>query len=201
MDVTGIILESYPRQCVYEGKNFVEDISIDENPGDGIELSVIVGPEKVQCVGFLEQECLIVDGENFYDPIIGFDHEVGYIYSLKIARTLAFGTDDPDQIPADAGLYKYELVEVISKNSTLGTAPVQPGEKLSCVVGGCSSQLCVDASIADQIFSTCEYREEYMCYKAATCEPQPDGVCGWTQTAELDSCIAEKRQGGDVVTF
>ncbi len=37
--------------------------------------------------------------------------------------------------------------------------------------------------------STCEYREEYGCYKSATCERQDSGKCGWTETEELNSCL------------
>lgn len=59
-----------------------------------------------------------------------------------------------------------------------------------CAVAGCSGQLCVSASEADGMVTTCEYRAEYSCYKEASCEPQADGKCGWTQTAELTQCLA-----------
>ena len=55
-----------------------------------------------------------------------------------------------------------------------------------CYVGGCSSQLCTDQPGA---ISTCEWREEYACYRDATCEVQADGNCGWTPTAELQACL------------
>lgn len=61
----------------------------------------------------------------------------------------------------------------------------------NCVVGGCSSQVCVDGTIAD-VVTTCEYREVYACYQTATCERQSTGQCGWTETAELTACIASK---------
>lgn len=57
----------------------------------------------------------------------------------------------------------------------------------TCFVGGCSSQLCTDR---DDIASTCEWREEYACYRSATCERQADGHCGWTQTSELLACLS-----------
>lgn len=56
-----------------------------------------------------------------------------------------------------------------------------------CFVGGCSGQLCTDQPGA---ISTCEWREEYACYQTATCERQPDGQCGWTETPELTTCLA-----------
>lgn len=57
-----------------------------------------------------------------------------------------------------------------------------------CFVGGCSSQLCTDR---DDIASTCEWLEEYACFRTATCERQADGACGWTETPELRACLEE----------
>lgn len=56
-----------------------------------------------------------------------------------------------------------------------------------CYVGGCSAQLCSDTP---NMASTCEYKEEYACYKTATCERQSTGKCGWTPSPELSMCLA-----------
>ncbi|MCW5805671.1 MAG: hypothetical protein KIT31_25095 [Deltaproteobacteria bacterium] len=56
----------------------------------------------------------------------------------------------------------------------------------ACFVGGCSGQICSDQ---DGAISTCDFRPEYACYQAATCERQADGACGWTPTEELQACI------------
>jgi len=56
-----------------------------------------------------------------------------------------------------------------------------------CFVGGCSAQICSDQP---DMASTCEYREQYACYKTAKCERQKDGQCGWTATAQLKACLA-----------
>ncbi len=58
-----------------------------------------------------------------------------------------------------------------------------------CVVGGCSGEVCSDASGGSAI-TTCLYLPEYACYKTATCERQTNGACGWTHTAELSACLA-----------
>src|SRR3989338_7748710 len=58
-----------------------------------------------------------------------------------------------------------------------------------CAVAGCSMQLCVSVEEAANVVSTCEYKAEYACYKEASCEPQANGKCGWTQTAELKACL------------
>lgn len=55
-----------------------------------------------------------------------------------------------------------------------------------CYIGGCSGQICSDQK---DTVSTCEYKEEYACYKTAQCERQVDGTCGWTKTQELTSCL------------
>ncbi|MDP3900166.1 MAG: PQQ-dependent sugar dehydrogenase [bacterium] len=62
---------------------------------------------------------------------------------------------------------------------------VNLGEAKKCVISGCSSQICASEEIA----TTCEYREEFACYKNAACETQATGLCGWTQTAELTACL------------
>lgn len=55
-----------------------------------------------------------------------------------------------------------------------------------CYIGGCSSQVCSDQK---NIITTCEYKEEYACYKNAKCERQTNGQCGWTETPELKECL------------
>jgi hypothetical protein len=75
-----------------------------------------------------------------------------------------------------------------------GTAPIPVSEPSmpengqasgDCIITGCSSHICA----SQELLSTCEFRPEYACYKNATCEPQEDGECGWTQTQELLTCI------------
>lgn len=62
-----------------------------------------------------------------------------------------------------------------------------------CAPAGCSNQLCVEDSQANDIITTCEFRPEYACYRAARCERQASGQCGWTQTPELSTCLQGAR--------
>lgn len=83
----------------------------------------------------------------------------------------------------------------------MGDAPTpstQPLSKSGCAVGGCSGQLCIEASEIAKGggMSTCEYREEYACYKQSLCERQPSGQCGWTKTPEFETCW--KNGGGQL---
>ena len=69
--------------------------------------------------------------------------------------------------------------------------PEPPGTTADgCRRTGCSGQLCAD----EEMVSTCEYREEYACYKDAKCERQADGACGWTMDAALTACLQSKSQ-------
>lgn len=69
----------------------------------------------------------------------------------------------------------------------------EAGVKDGCVITGCNSEICVDETESD-IASICVYKPEYGCYKQATCQPQADGDCGWTQTEELKACLEELTQ-------
>lgn len=72
-------------------------------------------------------------------------------------------------------------------SSSTPVTPVTPTPTLGkCFVGGCSGQICSDQ---EGMASTCEYREEYACYKTARCERQNNGQCGWTQSLPLLMCL------------
>ena len=76
--------------------------------------------------------------------------------------------------------------------------PPPPGSCASdadCFVSGCSGQICASEDVA----TTCEWLDEYACYKAPTtsCGCQ-DGFCGWARTPELDMCLNQACSPGDV---
>lgn len=54
----------------------------------------------------------------------------------------------------------------------------------TCRATGCSGQICSDRDV----MSTCEWREDYACYKFSACERQTNGACGWTQTKAFLNC-------------
>lgn len=84
------------------------------------------------------------------------------------------------------------LVIIITLFAPQALASGAPPQR--CVVGGCSSQLCVDAS-QGEVMSTCEWTAAYGCYtKHSTCEVQPNGTCGWTPTTALEQCLAKPEQ-------
>jgi len=73
---------------------------------------VSVGAERVDCVGVAPMKCLVVDRALFYGNIQGFDFENGYEYKLKIEKAQSYTNDTA---PADASLYEYTLLSVLSK--------------------------------------------------------------------------------------
>lgn len=60
---------------------------------------------------------------------------------------------------------------------------------VGCAIGGCSGEICTEASVDGGSASTCIYRPEYTCYRTATCERQEDGQCGWTRSLALLQCL------------
>jgi len=99
--------------------------------------------------------------------------------------------ETPSEVVPDTSVIVPPVQSVRIENPALPSKP-EPIPSGGCIVGGCSSQLCVDAVHGD-VASTCEWFEEYACYKSATCERQVNGLCGWTVTPELERCIANAR--------
>lgn len=108
-------------------------------------------------------------------------------------KTLSLGTpvtlDDrqitltkvaPVKTTAGISPSEYRLTFKVSK-------PVANAPAGGCFVGGCSGEVCSDSQ---DVASACIYKPEFQCYKSATCERQSNGQCGWTQSAELLSCVA-----------
>jgi hypothetical protein len=69
------------------------------------------------------------------------------------------------------------------------TGGSSPGAK-RCFKTGCSSEVCADHDIV----TACIFRPEFACYQKAACARQRNGECGFTQTAELLSCLARARR-------
>ena len=57
------------------------------------------------CVGVGPMQCLVVNGEFFYNSIEGYTHVEGEAARICVAKTRR-----PDPVPADAGLYLYRAV-------------------------------------------------------------------------------------------
>jgi hypothetical protein len=135
---------------------------------------------------FADGECYVVVGGKHVTLTIGWSQEtVGNVVgALSIA-------DLESYIGQTATVYAKPLPDGTytlygSQSYYLAVTPKAHG---GCVVGGCSSHLCVEEG--NDIVTTCEWTAKYSCYQGATCERQPSGQCGWTETPELLACIAD----------
>ncbi len=167
-------------------------------PGGGkIKADVFTGKlEKVDTGCFADGECyIVVDGK--------------HITALTGMRANPEPVGTVQGVPGFGDLESHigEMIEVYARVNPDNTyslygsegfyiklttsAPVKPKPTGGCVVGGCSSQMCVDASKGDMA-TTCEYAEHYACYQTATCERQVNGQCGWTETPALSQCLVDK---------
>lgn len=77
-----------------------EDISLSKNE----ELILEIGPEKIACEGEKIIECLVVNGELFYNEIENFYFEPGYNYQISATKT-----------SSDTSSTKYKLIDILSK--------------------------------------------------------------------------------------
>jgi hypothetical protein len=59
----------------------------------------------------------------------------------------------------------------------------------ACRKTGCGGQVCADRDV----ITTCAWRPEHDCYRAARCERQPEGGCGFTPDPALDRCLEQAR--------
>jgi hypothetical protein len=103
-----------------------------------------------------------------------------------ITLTGAFPTPKEGEpiVPADYML-TFTVAPLIP-SSVPAAPPTPPGTVSTCHIGGCSGEVCSDRP---DMASNCIYREEFACYKKATCERQSSGACGWTDTPELRACL------------
>lgn len=130
-------------------------------------------PTGVQCIqaGTVRVKVEIVSGLGTSTPIVGLGKSVTTEAEII---TLTTATPHPAR-DVSIAQNEYQFTFTVTKRTV--------GE---CFIGGCSSQICSDKP---GVVSSCEYRSEYACYQKASCERQVSGKCGWTETAELKSCL------------
>jgi len=76
----------------------------------------------------------------------------------------------------------------VSVRSTGACSAAPPPGAQACVRGGCGGELCTEPG--NDMATICVARPEHACYRAAACERQPNGQCGWTQSRQLRACLA-----------
>lgn len=134
-------------------------------------------PERVQCIwqGELAAVFDVSMGESKEEIILGSvtkKSETFEAYKLTLVS-----------------ITKSAVVIVVDPVKEVVKPPTKPIASGGCFAGGCSGEICTDQK---DIASICIYKEEFACYKAAVCERQSGGQCGWTMTPELASCLKSK---------
>jgi hypothetical protein len=134
----------------------------------------------------LGEKFATADGDWMTEKYVPFSGEINFTVATDTLGFVVFRKDNPSGDPERDAEVRVPVV-FIPKVSTTTSASTKPITK-KCIIGGCSSQLCTDAA-KGPMMSTCEYREEYACYKSAVCEVQATGECGWRQTPALSACL------------
>ena len=116
--------------------------------------------------------------------------EGGYLFSTLIKvkgkkfDIFVEGSSNPETPEWIDKLGRLEFGDLLVMLSSLRFTSQNQLQKF-CLITGCSKQICSD----QEILTTCEYKPEYACYRAAKCERQQNGLCGWTQDEALVQCI------------
>lgn len=203
------VMESYPRQCkAPDGQMFREDIGTELEKDDLIRVSeprpntVITNPLSIAGMArgnwFFEASfpVKLLDASGveigrghaqakkdwMTMEFVPFEATLSFVAPAPGSGTLVLEKDNP------SGLSEYadELrIPVVFEKTITGV----PSAAKACVVTGCSGQVCAD----EEIMTTCEYKEEYACYKSTRCERQLSGKCGWTDTSALRACLAGRK--------
>ena len=128
------------------------------------------------------------EGEWMTEEFVKFNAILKFEKPSTETGMLVFKKDNPSDLPEnDAELkipVRFDLANWPSESPSPTSEPISG----QCKIGGCSNQLCLEASDEEDV-TTCEYKEEYACYLTAKCEKQSDGKCGWTPTEELVACL------------
>ncbi|OHA58281.1 MAG: hypothetical protein A2571_03440 [Candidatus Vogelbacteria bacterium RIFOXYD1_FULL_44_32] len=202
------ILESYPEQCqTADGRSFTRDIGnaneltnliVLDSPRPGERVTsplTITGqargtwyfeasfPVEIQDESgkTLAQVPAQAQGEWMTEEFVPFAVTIDFAAPISGTGKLILHKDNPSGLPENDNSLIVPL-----KFTPATTTPITSG----CVVGGCSSQLCVEKSAGTDA-STCEWSPKYACYQAATCARNTAGQCAWVETPTLKACLAK----------
>lgn len=118
----GNVAESYPRQCFLGEQAFTEvidEIEVVFEPVVVASETFEIAPFTVKCQGYepIDQDCYVVNGEYFYDPLENFRFEQGYKVTAKVDKIKMF-SDEEYEYMADISQFSYKVTEIISKEES-----------------------------------------------------------------------------------
>ena len=111
----------------------------------------------------------------------------------KIVESCGVGTDGCSTLPQVVPVT--HIHTEVKENPEKIITDIKPNEaKVTCATAGCSGTLCLDKESAADIFTTCEFKPEYVCYRQVSCEVQDSGHCGWSDTEKLSECLETNKE-------
>lgn len=91
-----------------------------------------------------------------------------------------------------------ELKESATEDIETPSTGAECSSDSDCITGGCSGTIC-QSKDSEPVFTTCEWRGEYDCYRQIDCGCD-NGKCEWQKTNEFDDCVEKaKTQGNSIV--
>lgn len=87
-------------------------------PGVKGERRVIIlkiGPQQIPCTDIVERNCLVVDGEIFYDHIEGFTFRQGKQQIVPVERIQVCDLEADNDCPQDAGIFRFKQLLDLGK--------------------------------------------------------------------------------------
>ena len=106
----------FPTKLIFLTILIILSLIIGCNRDEHIE-TLIIGPYRTECPSFSGSDCYLEFNEEsqewhfFYEGIVGFDFEPGFIYTLKVSL------HEREEGIQDVGRYEYRLVEVLDKEA------------------------------------------------------------------------------------
>ena len=79
-------------------------------------------------------------------------------------------------------------INISSVNVNKDGLGIECSQNVDCLAGGCSGQLCLSRDKADSAASTCEWRDEYACYRQDNCICE-NNECQWEGNKAFSECI------------
>lgn len=83
--------------------------------GERQELLFRVAPKKAACQGIVggQRQCLVINGQLFYETINGYTHQPGTGRLLAVERLQVCDPAIINDCPQDASIFRYRLLKVV----------------------------------------------------------------------------------------
>ena len=102
----GILSGENKQQCDLEGRLY-KAWNLPGQKGERRVMILKIGPERVECTGLVTRQCLVVEGELFYDQIEGYRFKPGQETILPVERIQTCDPDTANDCPMDGSVFRF----------------------------------------------------------------------------------------------